>query len=354
MKLESNTPSLNTAGPEHAKRKERIKKVQESIRGQKIAPTALSTVKLHMYNFFARNPGASESQIETELGKLETLTRKENSCGDPRNPLPTVGIEIELPIEWLNKEKVYVLNALGISNYEETFTGIWEVNAQYSYSATTQARLIQELVNLGAVPTKTDSDKISATEPLSLHLNFGIPTDFENIPPNNSFFDTYNSQVRSLNDLLVYAFTSVDRLRQRKSRTSVKERETKVVSIHNQSKLSWRRLELLAVEFKDSSSFRMILDAQKLMSMLVAYAKYDYKMTHSETEELLAKLWISFEAEVSGYLQAKKLEPNAVDIDPVLVEEMLENSDLRTHCRSIISNYSTSVDAILKKAGVSA
>jgi hypothetical protein len=82
-----------------------------------VEPTVLPLIKLYFFNFFYQNESYSEEQVKHLVAKAKHFSEQEREYSDPSNPLPTIGVEIELPKQYLIPEKVRILNALGISNY---------------------------------------------------------------------------------------------------------------------------------------------------------------------------------------------------------------------------------------------
>jgi hypothetical protein len=347
------------------KAREYIDMVNEMVLDEKtIAPTAASAIQLHMFNFVSRKPDATEDEIQDEFKKINRLSEREAKYSEVKNPLPTIGIEIEVPDEFLTPGKIAVLNAFGIKNYREALDDLWEVNPDFSYSAGVQARLIQELGHLGALPIDSRG-KIDQRTPLSLHVNFGMPV----IPGeahSSSYYEKYREKMHLLKDLIVYGFTSPDRLRNRKTGTSLKlegnasrskkdkggvedEPEEKPENISSSSS-NFVRMELRATEFKDYPTFRMLSESQRLVAMLISHIKYSQGIEMTFVEACLADLWTEFETEVKGYFAKEGLESNLVDHDPFDAVNTLRETDLKMWSRFLISDYSRKANEIIEEA----
>ncbi len=268
-----------------------IEKVDELTLKEEVAPTALPAIRLHMFNFLQKKPESSETELEEEFDRMKKLSDLEKKCAEKRNPLPTIGIEIEIPGYILTGQKLSILRSFSIPNHEEALDNLWEVNPDYSYSATTQSRIIQELGHLGAIPIDKGTKKVDSNEQLSMHVNFGMP---EGITEKMLEKTKYKERIKVLNDLIIYAFTSPERLLARKTTRSLEIKNDALASekgpkTQRNSRLSGNaRLELRAGEFRDQSSFRMLTESQRLMAMLISYIKYAEKFEMTFAEACLA------------------------------------------------------------------
>lgn len=278
--------------------------------------TALPALKMHLYNYLTAHrvafafldTGAVTAYLEGELQRVRRLSEMEREYAEAGNPLPTIGIEIEIPQESV-RDKVPVLKQLGIPNQAE-MDDLWEVNPKFSYSPWAQARILQELVVMGAIPVgskqveNANFGKISS-EPLSLHVNFGLAEEVKAYA--KKFRDGFDNEATVLNDALVYAFTSPDRLYHRKTNMSfllqhdaagTKKTQDKgsvtAESENHDRGLKLYRLELRANEFKDFPTFRMLAESQRLAAAFSAYIKMKDGASLSKLDIVLAAVWQHF------------------------------------------------------------
>jgi hypothetical protein len=151
--------------------------------------------------------------------RFQRISDIEVEAQNEENPLPTIGIEIEILNSTISQEELsYILGELHIPHYFESDNSL-EVNAYFSYHALTQARIIQELTAMGAIRLSKKEEERHARIPqgdlVSMHINFGLPNELkENILYHEH--DLYR-----LNDILTVAFTSSYRLAARKTHTSI-------------------------------------------------------------------------------------------------------------------------------------
>ncbi len=266
-----------------------------------IEPTAEGAIKLHIYNFLFKNPDASKEELKATFKKINKLSETEKEYSHENNFLPTIGIELEVPLKDLTYEDISVLNQLKIHNEsaEDEFGLLWEVNPSFSYSPSVQSRIIQELAEMNAIPLKFDKRKRNphlkrvsekTEDILSLHINFGIPIKTTRQQLERGFL------VPSflVNDLLNYAFTSPKRITNRKTSTSLRFVHDAEDSEKNKN-FTNLRLELRASEFRDYPTYRLIAESQKIIALFIAHMKFnlgDREM--NDKEKLLAQLWGGF------------------------------------------------------------
>lgn len=323
-------------------------------------PTAVPAIKLHLYNFLKQHPDASENELTREINGCKRWSELEKEYSEEGNPLPTIGIEIEILKENLTSDKVAALDELGIPNYEEPVsTRIWEVNSDFSYSAWMQSRIIQELAAMGALPLEESADSRHRRVPpqriLSLHINLGLPAGIT-----NNIMQRHRPDIEMLSDTLNYAFTSLRRLMRRPvaayyplqlGKKSKKFRKMVSAEISEDNDEHFR-LELKAPEFRNYPSYRMLAETQRVGAMLFSYIKETEGLSLNTTEQRLAILWHDFSGEVAWQRSEYGLPSNAIDKDDRSRTEVvlnIANSDLRKTSREIFSRYAKKVGEIIKR-----
>ncbi len=330
-----------------------IDKANQLIESANLEETSVPAIKLHMFNYLKAKPDATEEEKQKELSRIGRISKIEKESSDEKNLLPTIGIEIEIPDSDINDETKAILDRLEIPNYPE-FDSSLEVNPSFSYNALTQARIIQELTRMGAIKLTQDQEglsKVPQEDMLSMHVNFGLPTEIK------GDLHFYDDQIYRLNDLITAAFSSPKRIQGRKTSTSVtwnkRAQETKK---HRKSGgqprtlfKDYARLELRATEFKDYPSYRMLIEAQRLVAMLISHIKTIELTSTSEKEKSLSVLWSKFYTETSDYLMKIGFTINLADYDGFKLSRLMKDTDLKAECRSIISKYSRQIAAILNK-----
>jgi hypothetical protein len=324
-------------------------------------PTAMPAIKLYIYNFLVKNYEATKEDLEKTFIKINRLSELENEYSKENNLLPTIGVEIEVPRKNLTYAKREILTKLEIPNESEE-NGLWEVNPSFSYSPWVQARIIQELAEMEALPlenkTKNSQGKIVGKDLLSLHVNFGMPAEVT-----RRIMSDNRDEIVLMSDTLTYAFSSTDRIAGRKTATSVRwdddAKESKK-SINKKKKAKYLsntddllRLELRAGEFRDYPTYRMLAEAQRLIALLISNIKENSDLFPiTPKESTLVELWKKFENEVKILFQRFNLENEMIDSrhGKTKIIEILNETDLRQQCRKIVTKYSKEVTKVLKLA----
>jgi hypothetical protein len=322
--------------------------------------TALAAVKLRLLNYLSRNPEAADDDQSEEIEKMRHLSTMEAEFSAESNPLPTVGLELEAPHRYLTPYRRDILDALGIPNERET-PGLWEVITEFSYSPWVQGRIIQELAVMGAIPlveTKTGM-WVPDAELLSLHVNLSPPGGLEYLQ-----LVRYKKEALLLNDMMIYAFDSPQRILGRKTseshlfRAGYKSKRSKKTKLPDTdpwgSTLHPTRAEARAGEFRDFPTYRMIVEYQRMAGMYFSHVKLREGMELTKAEAELAKLWADFESDADGVLgryTGGKL--NLVDSDRERAAKIVKETDIRPTCRHLITDYSKKVAAVIKETTAS-
>ncbi len=332
-----------------------------------VEPTARDAIKLHLFNFITAHQTATEEDLLQELATLNRLSTQEKEFSSAENPLPSIGIEIEMPTFSLTPERVAILNALGIPHYKESEPKLWEVNARFSYSPWTQARLLQELAMLGAIPLTEEANnttrkvkKVPKDEALSLHINFGLPPEI-----NTNEFKKPLPSFSTLNAILTYAFVSPQRLYKRKTTIAFAVTDDnvnankKMASPPPDTQKKLFRLELRATEFRDFPTFRLLVESQRLVAMLISHLKEKHYTPMTALEKKLAKYWDEFFIAAKILLKKFNLEDTDM-VDSINANDekdttkikalttLLTTTDLKKECRRLITHHSAAVAKLLK------
>lgn len=317
-------------------------------------PTAMPATKLHLYNFLKNHPDASDEDFLKEIKKCRRYSEQETKYGREDDILPTIGIEIEIPREYLDKRKADILDELGIPNQSE-IDDLWEANPEFTYSPWVQARMIQELAMMGALPLENIDrvKKVISEKGLSLHINLGPPCNFM-----ERIIAPYADSAYALNDIMNYAFTSGERLKHRKTSQSLSvskkardsKKSRKKASSGDSTNVSLERLELRASEFRDYPSYRMLAEVQQLGAALFSFIKVRQNLPTDNIEQELARIWSDFYGEAQAVREKYGLEANIIDVDSSRdkVIYVLKNTDLRQASRRIFSRYAREVGKIIK------
>jgi hypothetical protein len=318
---------------------EALGKAREVCEGLDLSEFSKGSILLHFYNFFNQKNSPKQADFNQEIEKMRYLSQIESEVS--QNPkIPPIGIELEFPRKWISEEQCRLLDQIGISNaVESRFPGLWEVNPHFSYSAEVQARIIEELRSLGVIPRekKVTQDK----ETLSLHLNFGIPTEFKN----PTLF--FKSNSRALVVASSLAFVSPERMLNRKTSVaySVQRAEPGI-------KNGNFRFELRTPEFSDYTSYRMLIELQCIVATMFSSLKRD-KNVFDEKDKELAIIWDNFYREVENLFLNFGIDEYFTDDDKSEVfKKMNEYSELKAKARSIITKYALQAKNIIFSSNV--
>ena len=295
--------------------------------------SALPALKLYLLVSILSSPKTDTLEINEKIeGRLRRIADIEKKFSDPKNCLPTVGVEIEVPKKVVNSGHEFLLRRIGIPNTRERWS-LHEFKPKFTYSPWTQGRILEDLSKLGLIPKDE--------EPISMHVNFGVPGHI-------IFGDLLSHQKDTvlLNDLFVYAYSSPARIMARKTDLAYKydraEPEPK-----NRSNL---RVEFRANEFKDYPTYRLLVETQRLVAMYLAYLKKMLrKETLSETEERLALLWEDFEKEARKFLyEDQSIPPRIYDQSKKQTVDIMERDlGLKEKSRVLMTKYSKLVAGII-------
>jgi len=322
---------------------EKVFAALDKTRLRNFEPTAIPAIKLHLFNFFKNHPKPSEKELNKEINKCQRWSEMEKEYSQEGNPLPTIGIEIEMKKSDLMPDKVAILRKLSIPNYEEyTVANVWEVNPDFSYSSWIQTQMLRELVAMGALPLEETDDgrgkRIPAQRMFPLHINLGWPITTYKI--------SHCHNIETLSDTLNYAFTSTKRIRRLKVFPYNLKKSKKSSSGKNNG--TFFRLELKAPEFRDYPSYRMLAETQKIGAMLFSYIKKTENLPLSPAEKKLADLWFNFSDAVSEKFKEYGIEPGDLSKKPKEAIKILESNDLKQKSREIFGRCARRVGEILK------
>lgn len=305
-----------------------------------------SALRLHMYNVFSENH--DRETVDREVAKMEKLVSDEDKYKNPLNPLPTVGIELEVPDKFLDKQKVKILDLLRVPNYMEinrqSGYQLWEINPNFSYNPSVQSRILQELASMEFVPlTERENGTyvVDKNFPLSLHINFGVPFAVEEQTDRLNL----NIESKKFADIMTYAFTSPERMKTKKNDEIVTVRTGNVLpSIKNKKEGdNLKRLEFQAAEFGDYPTFRLLKESQAIASALFSYVKSINGLKLSSQEEQLKNIWKNFVDDASATMGKRGLEFGEFSLFKDKAIDALRDVEFVKQMRDVITRYSKSI-----------
>lgn len=324
-----------------------------------LEPTALSLAKLHIFNTLTSDPSLSLDSWNREMKKLYRWSAEEAEASRPDNLLPTIGIEIESRQDYFGPAIEETFDRFGIYHYDDIIGGrrVDEVAPHYSYDARTSARLVHEMVELGAFPlVAADGKRIVPEEVmLGLHVNIGIA---ERITPELLHYTKEMQELNLINGFISIAFASANRIRRRGRSLAPRglrinrASESKKAALGDREDNGPYRIELRAMELRASSVYRMLAEVQNIMAAFFAHVKLRNQLSLSDQERALAESWPAFHSSVETMLHSYSeilKSPQAIDQKLEEIAVIMETTDIQTAARSIIANYSRQLGSLIQQ-----
>jgi len=349
------------------------KMAQKELEERDGEETSGELVKLMLFNFLAKNSNPDEKEWQNMRTEINHYIQAEKEAANYENSLPTIGIEIEVPIRDSRflKQIIAVFDGLCFYQYhpendQNEKPELYELATHFSYSALTQAKILQELAKLGFVPLEpipknqnsnsAFNFRIPKDNILSLHINIGMP---EKIVDSGDFSNTnFQIDLSLINQAIALAFTSPERLTNRKTAHSLAvksdaspSKKTEDSSLKMIAK-NFSRVELRAGEFRNQSTYEMLLKTQRLMAILFSRQKIAQRQKATPTEKKLASLSEILIGEVISTMA--KYGYHLYDIDDATktgIEKtigLIRETNFAKDLKTIINKYSRKTGIILK------
>ncbi|KKS92797.1 MAG: hypothetical protein UV68_C0035G0007 [Candidatus Collierbacteria bacterium GW2011_GWC2_43_12] len=310
------------------------------FRACEISETTREALLMYAFNFLRSHPKMSGQERKRLVRRLKILSKEEEKYRSAEVPLPTVGLELEIPL--VPDREIYqeIIEALQIKTYDEQ-EDLWEVINAFSYSSGLQMRVLEELIKMRAMPiADPEIRNIFYKEMmLSLHINLGVPKDIEGV------IGEFDEEIDILVDGLVYGFVSPLRLRHRKTRNDGISWDIKDHEVQKSEKSGKKRLEIKVTEFSDATSYRMIDEAQILAGAMFAYIKNQLGLPVSSIEKEMAGEWACHRLCITKILNSHRLMPKLYNCHPESAVEAAKNLKLRKEMRKAVDGCS----AVIKK-----
>lgn len=328
---------------ERAFEKESLKSLDEQVQdatnvaeAECRVPSVLPAYKLMVFNelyspdAFKHTPDVLERRLK-QLKEIELTYQKKFPL------IPTIGVELEVPKNWISISQRDVIDGFYIHCTPEN-DSVTEISPFFSFSSHTQSRILEECVKLGINPEKQPEKDLERT---SVHINLGIPEEMRD--------DTehFIHETRSLTDAMTYGFVPPERIKWRKTRES---RQVKSAFGPHSS----LRLELRTPDFSSSTTFRMLEEVQLLAAACFAYIKDQDEVEVSEDELKLSSVWATFRLEVQTLLEDNKLDVEKgakplYDTNPDTLFRLLSSKPQITKSfRSLITRTSKEIKKIVQ------
>lgn len=322
-------------------------------------------LSLKLFNRYALSAGTESANVEDIISEIDLLASVEKDLANPKNPLPTIGVELEAPITQEVMRLRDVLSRFDIKHNDE-YEVLYEASPSFSYSPKIQAMILQELAKIGFVPMGATLDpkyhhnsdnlsgyKIDHEVPLSLHINLGLSCFSKYSQP-----DGYYKDMEILSDSLTLAYTSPERIKNKKRKIAFDHNKPAVTS-EKIAKLSSHilpiRLELKAAEFRDASSYRALYDAQYLGAALNSFIAKNISPSESiSVDSELPQIYEDFMEEAN--ILFEKYQHNLgqtfeSDKERQKTAFLMKSSDIQASFKHLLSKYRRLIaDAIKQEA----
>ncbi len=325
---------------------------------------AVPALQLHYFNNLRlKNNGEETGSELEEKRKLTNFIVAERFA--ERNPyLPTVGVEIEVPHKFKVDEPLFQATVdLGIPH---SYNLAWEFSVDYTYSSEMQCLLVKELIRGGFIETEEfgGQKNIAGMGDFSLHVNIGIPLNLiDDFAQNERHQESFKKRADALVNAFSYAFSSPERIVNRKTSTRFRANEVAKISKKNlnndgqsssdfkrretSDELWYGRLEIRSLELRDATFYRLMPEAQLLASALFAACSPESTLAIKKS---LMDIWTSFEADVLAILDRYNLTLESIDMDYQRAEiaALLTDTTLQKEFRELISRSAMQIKRLIK------
>ncbi len=320
----------------------RVKDLFEQQQLGRVASTARAATILDAYKEAGKEGAVTKMSTERALRVGVHLSEKERRYADPAVPLPTIGIELEIPDQFFTAEHLEILRALDVPCYRDTDNRN-EVNPDFSYSPWVQARILQDLAELGMLPLESVNKRLAAPKDLllPLHINFGSPLEV------SQFEGDFQDGLSAVSDILVLAFSSQRRVQKKGYGSAYFYKDDAKASSKTALKDRLFRLELRAAELSGSSTYRLLAEAQCIVGMFFAYQKERSAYNLTEQEAGLAKIWPDFFQAIQDIRNTFQLGVDMPSFENEELAQKMENPLVRETARLLVARYARKVHQIV-------
>ena len=299
----------------------KVNQAVESVADENI-PGVNTTLRLAVFNQACRTYPVLDYLPAYTIGVKNKLTAAESPYAVVTNPLPTIGIEMEMPMTLIMDRYIHIMNGLGIFNSDEIYIRR-EARNHFSYSPYAQALFIHELFSTGIVQLDEQPNgnglcrfRVPDNCTVSLHINFGAPVGLDE----ELIKYKYGAQVQSLVDLFTYAFVSPARMKSMKiisshlvTKSKVEEsKKTKRQSYHDPEPV---RLELRTGDVRCGKVVPALYFSQAMAASLFSYIQCQEALSTNITIEQLAEYYRLF-AEAARGISSKYFGKPSIYDDP--------------------------------------
>jgi hypothetical protein len=193
-------------------------------------------------------------------------------------------------------------------------------------------------VHAGVIPYDVQRHKVkNYNDPLSLHINIGIPGDLKNSTV------TRGVQGEIMVDLLTFAYVSPERAETRKTSQTF---SITSFGVEPNDMNSSQRFEFRVGAFEDKSTYEMLRNVQHILALLIAEERIVEQVNVDKKDKKLARQWRALKKEIENdvYPLDERLKPSFVDDGwrSDIAALLRERQDVRDKCRELVKRYSRS------------
>ncbi len=358
--LESMRPQIEAAKSDPSLKAIVSQVNEEAERYRDVPNTALQALKIQLFNAFSKASKSEDRQILLEkiYQRQTVLNQAETDARNIDNPLPPIGIELEMPFSFASPQLAAALEMLGFYVYRDRVTNRmrvaavddkFEATTDFSYSADTQSRTVFELAQF--VPAVLTKNPDLANIDYPLHVNLGIPQgiDFQKL-------NRLSSDFNILGSILMFAYTTVTRIKHREFDKLYMLKPANVSDKSDQVDGKSIRLELRAGQFRDLPTYQLLHKTQNLGAMLMAFLRKTSSLTLSEDEEELAALWIEFRQKAERITDVVSELLSSYGLQEAYIAEQVAarlsyQSTAVQESQSLITEYSNKVASLIRPTG---
>lgn len=323
----------------------------------------LPAIALHAYRFFGERPNPTADEERAFQDRCLALREAEERDAILANPLCTVGAELEGA---MTEEMRELLLQLGVATEEEAdpvlnpnpTQEVWEIPAPWTYSGEVQAAMLHDAIALRAIAPLLSGAEGQEFQKMALHLNFATPKD---VPHPILESEEARPAIEDLNDALILAFTSRQRLLERPTpsfsiskeasesqKTQRNEAEQDVVVDQGLPTELPYRLELRAFEYTEDTIDPLLFTSQHMTTALFQWMRQELMNgRHVEAgEEAMVRSFVEgfqlFRQEVAALRKKYGILRNFADGDKEAIKELYdkpENAGMAGEFRALVDRY---------------
>lgn len=318
-----------------------------------------STLSLYNHSSYSKGVNGLEKRATKEVLKdrLIELALIEEVASHDLHPLPTIGVEIEVPRKpYQGMKGIYFekfapffdtigmprnsqnVSAADILEEQEYFS--WEFSPPPSYTAAVQNRIMSELIRGRFIPSLNTSNPASIhtfldEKLVSLHANIGVPHWAQ------EHYSIKDPQWQTFGGAMTLGYSSKERIEHRRSKESYFVVEKKDAQNNNKT-MDNIRAEIKGLEVRTMDSYRALYTAQLLAAA--------FFINCSDLDSPLSEVWDNLSVDLINLYNNYAIDVDAKTYDVNMQLANLDPSAART-ARSILEKHAAQARRIITNSG---